>query len=136
MHLIAGVGRGFLTRHKGRRPNPQGRDEMKRTLALLLLIPGTGWADDWQAMSGAEITAALTDQSLTYDDATQIFYASGRTLYNAGQDSWGYWAVRDDQYCSQWPPGDQWDCYDMAARDRVVRFIGQDGSFSDGTFVK
>ena len=109
---------------------------MKRTLALLVLMPCAVWAQEWQPMSGAQITAALTDQSLIYEGAAQQFYASGRTLYNAGQDSWGYWAVQDDQYCSQWPPGDQWDCFDMAAADGMVRFIGEDGSITDGTFVQ
>lgn len=109
---------------------------MKRLLAVLLVLPAAVMADDWLAMRGAEITSALTDQSLVYENATQRFYASGRTLYNAGEDSWGYWAVRDDQYCSQWPPGDEWDCYDMAAKGDIVRFIGSDGSVTDGAFVE
>lgn len=109
---------------------------MLRRLVALLLMPVTVWAEDWRAMDGAEIAAALTDQTLIYENATQRFYASGRTLYDAGQDSWGYWAVRGDQYCSQWPPGDQWDCYDMAAMDDGVRFIGADGSVADGTFAQ
>lgn len=109
---------------------------MLRILIASLLVPGAVFAQDWRAMDGAEIADALTDQSVIYENATQQFYASGRTLYNAGQDSWGYWAVRGDQYCSQWPPGDQWDCYDMAALAGAVRFIGADGSTTDGVFEK
>ncbi|MEL6685473.1 MAG: hypothetical protein AAFN63_06035 [Pseudomonadota bacterium] len=108
---------------------------MWQGLVALLLVPGAGLAQDWQVMDGAEVAAALTDRTLIYENATQRFYASGRTLYNAGQDSWGYWAVRGDQYCSQWPPGDQWDCYDMVSLDGVIRFIGADGSTTDGVFA-
>ena len=109
---------------------------MLRILAVLIVVPNVTFAEDWQALDGAQITAALTGHSLIYENATQQFYASGRTLYNAGQDSWGYWAVRGEQYCSQWPPGDQWDCYDMAASDDTLRFIGDDGSVTDGVLAK
>lgn len=90
---------------------------------------------EWRMLSGAEITDALTERSLLYEAATQVFYASGRTLYNAGADSWGYWLVRGDQYCSQWPPSGLWDCYDVALNGDEVRFIGSDGSFSDGIYA-
>jgi hypothetical protein len=86
-------------------------------------------------MTGEQINVALTDRDVIYENATQRFYASGRTLYNSGQDSWGYWAVRGDQYCSQWPPGDQWDCYDMSRSANLIRFIGADGSLTEGTFA-
>lgn len=109
---------------------------MLRLAAMITLLPCLVWGQEWRAMTGEEISAALTDRDLIYENATQRFYASGRTLYNAGQDSWGYWAVHGDQYCSQWPPGDQWDCYDMAATDGMVRFIGADGSFTDGAYAK
>lgn len=105
---------------------------MLRGLVALLFAPVVVWADEWRPLDGAGIAARLTDQTLIYENATQRFYASGRTLYDAGQDSWGYWAVRGDQYCSQWPPGDQWDCYDMAAMDQKVKFIGSDGSVTVG----
>ena len=59
--------------------------------------------------------------------------ASGRTLYNTGRDSWGYWQVRGDQYCSMWPPSDLWACYDMARRGDVLRFFGAAGDSTDGT---
>ncbi|MEJ8560895.1 hypothetical protein QTO30_06445 [Yoonia sp. GPGPB17] len=108
---------------------------MVRVLMVLLLLPGSVFADDWKSMDGAEIAEVLTDQTVIYENATQRFYASGRTLYSAGQDSWGYWVVRDDQYCSQWPPGDQWDCYDIAKMEGMIRFIGIDGSVTDGMFA-
>lgn len=109
---------------------------MKRILVAMIIAPAMLWAEDWRALKGAEIAVALTDRDLIYANATQRFYASGRTLYDAGQESWGYWAVRGDQYCSQWPPSDGWDCYDMAQSGAVLRFIGPDGSTIDGTYSK
>jgi len=93
-------------------------------------------AQDWQPMSGDEITAALTDQVLTYEDATQKFFASGRTLYDSSLPSWGSWAVRGDQYCSLWPPSDTWDCYNMARAGQVVQFLDSYGNVSEGRFVE
>ncbi|MCP4820453.1 MAG: hypothetical protein GY883_14765 [Shimia sp.] len=108
---------------------------MAVVLGVFVLWSGALAASEWQALSGADIGEALSEKTLHYDGATQAFYASGRTLYNAGSDSWGYWQVRGDQYCSQWPPSGLWDCYDVAVRGKTVRFIGADGSFSDGTYV-
>ena len=73
---------------------------MKRLLAVLVCLSGPVLADEWRPLSGDEIATALTDRDLVYPNAKQRFYASGRTLYNAGQDSWGYWAVRGDQYAA------------------------------------
>ena len=109
---------------------------MNRFLAVFLVLAGAAQAETWRAMTGAEIAAALTDRVLVYTDARQRFYASGRTLYDAGQESWGYWAVRGDQYCSQWPPSDAWDCYDMATDGASLRFIAADGSATDGTYAE
>jgi len=86
----------------------------------------------WAAMSGAQIEQTLTGRTVDYATAWQDFRASGRTLYNAGRDSWGYWAVRDDQYCSMWPPSGLWACYAMAQRGNAVRFIGEAGDITDG----
>ncbi|WP_270729905.1 hypothetical protein [Shimia sp. Alg240-R146] len=104
-------------------------------ISVFALATGAVSAAEWQALSGEEITRALTDRTLQYENATQAFYASGRTLYNAGTDSWGYWQVRGDQYCSQWPPSGLWDCYDVAAQGQTVKFISSDGSFSDGIVI-
>ncbi len=109
---------------------------MKMVLATVLLCPGILLADEWVPLDGAGITAALTDREVHYQSASQRFYASGRTLYNAGQDSWGYWAVRGNQYCSQWPPADGWDCYDVQIATGQVRFIAADGSTTDGILVE
>lgn len=100
---------------------------MRRLIyAAAMLLPTVMQAEDapWQAMSGAEITQALMGRTLQYDTAWQDFRASGKTLYNAGRDSWGYWRVEGDQYCSLWPPQDLWACYDMERAGDKLRFIG------------
>jgi len=107
---------------------------MRGLVLGLALMPNLA-AAEFQALTGAQIEAALSGRALVYDDgSTQDFRPSGRTLYNAGRPSWGYWAARGDTYCSQWPPSDGWTCYDMARQGDVLRFIAQDGSFTDGTY--
>lgn len=88
----------------------------------------------WTPLSGEEMRAALTGRTLHYENAWQEFRVSGRTLYNAGHDSWGYWRIEGAQYCSQWPPSDIWACYDIARSDTKIRFIGAQGDFTDGEF--
>lgn len=105
-----------------------------RVFLVLMLMAGPVWADGWAAV-GAE---ALTGRALVYDGgATQDFRASGRTLYNSGEPSWGYWEVRDGRYCSQWPPSSDWDCYDMAisADGALVRFVDDWGNVSVGSYT-
>jgi hypothetical protein len=87
-------------------------------------------------LDGAGITAALEGRKLEYTNgAWQEFRASGRTLYNAGRDSWGYWAVRGDAYCSAWPPSDLWDCYAVEGSAGGVRFRGAAGEVTKGKYV-
>jgi hypothetical protein len=95
------------------------------TMLVSISYAASALAQEWIALDGAEITTALTDRNVTYGDATQKFYASGRTLYNAGEDSWGYWRVEGNQYCSQWPPGESWDCYrlEKTADGVKIRFL-------------
>lgn len=112
-----------------------------RRIALIALgaaIVATAVAAEeaaWQPLDGDGIHTTLTDRKVVYDNAWQHFYASGRTLYNAGEDSWGYWRVDGDRYCSQWPPGGQWDCYVMARSGDSVRFISEFGDATDGTIA-
>ncbi|MEM9046705.1 MAG: hypothetical protein AAGC81_18650 [Pseudomonadota bacterium] len=99
-------------------------------IATLALITGFALAEE-SALTGDQIKDLLTDQKVLGEGTTQIFYASGRTLYNDGHDSWGYWEVRGDQYCSTWPPQNGWACYDMVTRQTDTRqeivFIGESG---------
>lgn len=88
---------------------------------------------EFRALSGTEIEAALDDVTVVYEGgAVQTFYASGRTLYNAGRDSWGSWRVQGDQYCSEWPPNAGWDCYDMDTDGTELRFISDRGHITVG----
>ncbi|MBY6138568.1 hypothetical protein KUV26_03895 [Leisingera daeponensis] len=92
-------------------------------------------AGEWQRLSGDEVQAALEGRRLVYGSgAWQEFSAFGRTLYNAGRDSWGYWGVRDGKYCSSWPPLDLWACYALESDGDAVRFIGESGGITTGRY--
>src|SRR6056297_1124580 len=67
--------------------------------------------------------------------ATQVFHATGRTLYAYGEPSWGYWRIAAGRYCSQWPPATDWDCYDVFHDGaRGVRFVDDWDNESIGAF--
>ena len=92
-------------------------------------------ATDWRVLRDAELRAAMEGRRVTYTSgAWQEFRASGRTLYNAGQDSWGYWRIEGERYCSSWPPSDLWACYDVQLTDDRIRFVGAGGDITDGVF--
>ncbi|SPH20822.1 hypothetical protein ASD8599_01563 [Ascidiaceihabitans donghaensis] len=106
------------------------------TLALMIL-PMSGQAEGiWTTMTGTEINAALTDRTLVYAEASQTFYASGKTLYNqGGRESWGSWRVDNNQYCSEWPPQGLWACYHMDRSGEKLRFIGEGDDITVGTYT-
>lgn len=106
--------------------------------AAVMLIALPSMAEDWQPLDGPGIAAALTGKKLAYENAWQDFRASGRTLYNAGADSWGTWTTRGDQYCSQWPPSATWNCYavDVNADETALRFRGDGDDVSVGRIVE
>lgn len=103
-------------------------------IVVLSLAAGPAASDDWRPLDGRAIAAALSGATLVYPTARQTFYASGRTLYDAGEESWGFWSVEDDRYCSQWPPSDRWTCYVISedAETGAIRFDGGQGSVSVG----
>ena len=110
---------------------------MIRLIFAIMFLPTVALAegDTWETLTGAEIAQALTGRVLDYGAQWQDFRASGRTLYNhAGRDSWGYWAVRGDQYCSMWPPSDLWACYDMTRRGDMLRFIDANGEVTEAVY--
>jgi hypothetical protein len=112
---------------------------MRRIAAIVcMILPVVGQADGlWLELDGPRIQTALADQKLVYTSASQTFYASGKTLYNqGGRDSWGYWRVQGNQYCSQWPPNDLWACFDILARGDEIRFRGFNGDVTDGTYAE
>ncbi len=112
---------------------------MRKSAAILISVLAAGPAmAEWRAMDEAEINAALTGVRLSYGAAWQKFHASGRTLYNAGDDSWGYWEAQGDKYCSQWPPAGGWACYRMERNEETgaLRFIGESGDVTEGVPVE
>ena len=106
-------------------------------LATVMVLPLAGYGEEgpWAPMSGAEIREALTDRKLQYASAAQTFYASGRTLYDAGRPSWGYWRIESDQYCSMWPPSDLWACYKMDRRADTLRFVGAADDITEARYA-
>ncbi len=109
---------------------------MRRFALILAIITGTTAAHAGETLDEAGILAALLDREVLYESgARQDFRPSMRTLYTSGRPSWGYWAIRDDQYCSMWPPSDIWACYDMERLERGIRFIGAGGDITDGTYT-
>ncbi|WP_299352928.1 hypothetical protein [uncultured Shimia sp.] len=106
---------------------------MRRIALIFMLCATPVLGQNWQTLDNAGIQAVLTGQTVDYENAWQEFLPSGRTLYNAGEDSWGYWEVRGEQYCSQWPPADGWACYDVERDGQKVRFIGESGHATFGT---
>ena len=107
-----------------------------RRFALLLFCATPVAAQDWVPLDGAGIAAALTDRVVAYENARQDFRASGRTLYSfGGRDSWGYWRVEGDLYCSQWPPSDLWTCYAVEVAGDRVRFVGDGDDITAGTYA-
>lgn len=109
---------------------------LARLIAVAALLGPTAALADWKPLTGAEITAALTDRKLRYEDgATQEFMAGGRTVYVSDGPSEGRWAVRGDEYCSVWPPSDRWDCYVMEGDGASLRFVAKDGSLTAGTYA-
>lgn len=92
---------------------------------------------EWRILNAAEVQTALEGRRLVYGSgAWQEFRASGRTLYNAGQDSWGYWGVRDGKYCSAWPPSDLWACYTLESDGEALRFVGEGGEATTGRYAE
>lgn len=110
--------------------------QLKALLVAALLVSSPVWAEDWRQLSGEEVREALTGRTVDYDGAWQDFRASGATLYNAGEDSWGRWDIRGDQYCSQWPPNSSWACYDVETTPDLsqVRFLGAGADVTVGRF--
>lgn len=106
-----------------------------RAFYFFLICPTFACAEGWISLKGDEIREALEGRRVDYASAWQEFRPSGRTLYNAGQDSWGYWRVEGDEYCSQWPPSDLWACYGLEQDGDRLRFVGQGGDLTEGRYA-
>ncbi len=79
-------------------------------------------------LSGAEIVALLSGTTLegihVGAEWRQEFGVAGTTVYSTrGRTDHGKWQVRDDQYCSQWPPSETWDCYAITRDGDLISFV-------------
>ncbi len=109
-----------------------------RAALVLALLSSQAAAQDWQRLTGDEVTTALTARVLAYDGGqTQNFLADGRTLYDADQPQWGQWRVEGDRYCSVWPPSDRWSCFSVQreAQGLDLRFVTEGGTITQGRYV-
>ena len=99
------------------------------TLALAISVTYA----DLKRLDGAGIAAALDGKTISGERDgkawVQTFDAGGVTVNTAAGDaaSEGRWRVREDRFCSQWPPAPAWACYDMFRDGDVVVFVGEDG---------
>ncbi len=109
---------------------------MRRFALILALCPGLVWAQEYRRLNDNEILAALSGRRLKYENgASQIFEPSMFTRYFSERPSSGRWAVRDNQYCSLWPPSDLWACYQVLKSGDVIRFVGEGGDLTDGKYA-
>lgn len=111
---------------------------MRKWVVLAAIWPGVALAQDWVRLSDdAAVLKALAGRSVQYDPLTQQrFGALGDTTYVTERAADGRWTARGGQYCSVWPPSDQWACYDLYVDGEHVRFVGADRSVSDGVFIE
>jgi hypothetical protein len=88
-------------------------------------------------LSGTEIRATLDGRTIVGEGDggiwRQSFAKDGDTRHAMGAGhSDGFWDVRGDQYCSRWPPGDRWTCYDVLSDGTTVTFVSPAGERSTG----
>jgi hypothetical protein len=110
---------------------------MRRFALILALWPGFLAAEEFRTLTGDEILSALTGQKLDYGEGIwQTFDDTMLTQYFSGGPSAGRWAVREDRYCSVWPPSDFWACYEVQQSGKVIRFVDDNGATTDGTLAE
>jgi len=80
------------------------------SLCVFMLFPLQAWAEPPQ-LDGEGIQKLLPTVIVLGEKTKQTFSKAGATTYiNQGRESFGSWSIRDNAYCSQWPPARQWDC--------------------------
>ncbi|WP_299659837.1 hypothetical protein [uncultured Ruegeria sp.] len=110
---------------------------MRRFALILLLWPEVLAAEEFQQLTGDEILLALSGKKLDYGEGvSQTFDDRMHTQYFSGHPSAGRWAVREDRYCSVWPPSDIWACYDVKQLGDIIRFVDDAGGTTDGTYTE
>lgn len=108
---------------------------MRRFALILLIWPGILTAEEFRPLTGPQILDALSGRTLIYDNgATQVFEPSMATQYFLGRPSSGSWAVRENLYCSIWPPSDLWACYEVQSDGTRIRFVGNAGDVTEGVY--
>jgi hypothetical protein len=109
-------------------------------VAMIASLASPASADE-VPMRGADILKTLTGARVEGSNWAQSFEVGGATVYTGadGKQSSGRWAVRGDEYCSQWPPSDVWACYamatDTAADGITIIWISADGSRESARLV-
>jgi hypothetical protein len=80
------------------------------------------------------LKSLLSDITLTSTESgrviEQVFQASGATFtidIETRQQSQGFWKLQGDKYCSQWPPSENWECFDVYGNDQGVAFVSSYG---------
>ena len=105
---------------------------------LLMLTVAPCQAERLQ-LTGTQVSTALNGRTIEGAGTTawrQAFYADGRTSYTSrGDTTDGHWKIRNNQYCSQWPPSETWSCYTVAADDDVIIFISATGTEFPGRLL-
>jgi len=92
------------------------------SIALMTLTSGA-FAEE-RTMTGAELKSFLPGIAAKGGNTYQTFEANGHTDYfTGGRKSEGRWAIREDKYCSVWPPSDLWACYDVVIDETEMRIF-------------
>lgn len=86
-------------------------------------------------LSGDTILSVLNDKTFkqilpeTNHIIEQIFQTSGVTHFIVDGDvQQGRWRVEKDQYCSNWPPTEHWDCYAILQSGEMLIFLSAQGA--------
>jgi len=107
--------------------------------AVALAAPGLASAAE-TTLDHKAILQTLTGAVVEGANWKQSFDLGGVTTYEAeGKRQTGRWDVQGDQYCSMWPPSDQWSCYavteEVGADATTISWIRADGSRESGHLV-
>ena len=105
---------------------------LRALLALGFVLLASPASAEPVTLSGTEINSALTGKTVEgiHEGATwrQEFGTTGATTYTSrGRTDLGSWQVRGDEYCSQWPPSENWDCYMLTRDGDVITFVPASG---------
>jgi hypothetical protein len=96
-----------------------------RTICAVALLASTAAAAE-RPLKGPEIDALIKGNTVTgkndYGPWKQYFDANGQTTYlsTGNPPSSGDWTIKGDKFCSIWPPGEHWVCYDVTGDPNAV----------------